>query len=197
MPKPTIKLKQPLSGGALGDAVETLTFNSITAGDYRYQDEYGYHGQIQALISSLTGIDVAVIKKLRGPDYMAAKANVEAILKADSDASKEMSLPDGTGFPLADPIVVGENGRTITSLTFRDYTTAEDYRAFDLFGDGGRTLFLLSSLTGMDMVVIEKMSGRDYLVAVRKINELLDNDNSFDAPAKTEEEKPLDPKEQG
>jgi hypothetical protein len=73
------------------------------------------------------------------------------------------------------PIEIGKI--TITELTFREYTTAGDYLAFDKPGGVAQRISLIARLTGNDEAIIERMSGRDYVKAEAIADDLLKQDD--------------------
>ena len=75
---------------------------------------------------------------------------------------------------LKHPIQVGKT--EITSLTFREFTTAADYLAFDQKGGVAQTIALIASLAGTDENVIKLLHGADYKRAKNYADELLDQD---------------------
>ena len=75
---------------------------------------------------------------------------------------------------LTHPIPVGKT--TVTSLTFRDFTTAGDYLAFDRTGGVAQTIALIANLTGTDEEVIKHLRGGDYKRAKMHADKLLDED---------------------
>lgn len=76
--------------------------------------------------------------------------------------------------PLKHPISVGKT--QITSLTFREYTTAGDYLAFDRSGGVSQTIALIANLTGSDEEVIRLLRGCDYKRGKGIADKLLDQD---------------------
>jgi hypothetical protein len=86
------------------------------------------------------------------------------------------------------PLVFGK--KTIEELTFRDYTTAEDYLSFDAKGGVAQTIGLIASLTGTDEDIIRKLRGTDYRAASRIADRMiLDDDAIGEVDA---EKKPLE-----
>lgn len=75
---------------------------------------------------------------------------------------------------LLHPIPMGKT--EITSLTFREYTTAGDYLAFDRSGGVSQTIALIANLTGTDEEVIKRLHGGDYKRAKSLADKLLDQD---------------------
>ncbi|TPQ28944.1 hypothetical protein [Methylomonas koyamae] len=60
-----------------------------TAEDYLSFDQRGGVAQRIALIASLTGTDEALIRQLRGPDYIRAEQLASDMLEADATAASE------------------------------------------------------------------------------------------------------------
>jgi len=85
---------------------------------------------------------------------------------------------------LLHPIPVGKT--EIASLTFREYTTAGDYLAFDRSGGVSQTIALIANLTGTDEEVIKHLRGGDYKRAKMHADKLLDEDEK-DAEAQAAE----------
>lgn len=75
---------------------------------------------------------------------------------------------------LKNPITFGK--KTITELTFRDYTTAEDYLSFDQRGGVAQRIALIASLTGTDKVLIKQLRGPDYVRAEKLASDMLEAD---------------------
>jgi hypothetical protein len=75
---------------------------------------------------------------------------------------------------LKTPLTFGK--KTIDTLTFRDYTTAEDYLAFDNRGGVAQRIALIAALSGTDEALIKQLHGPDYLRAEALVSTLLDND---------------------
>lgn len=88
---------------------------------------------------------------------------------------------------LLHPIPMGNT--KISSLTFREYTTAGDYLAFDRSGGVSQTIALIANLTGTDEEVIKNLRGSDYKRAKARADELLDKDekDASDTPAEGED----------
>ena len=84
------------------------------------------------------------------------------------------------------PISVGKT--EITSLTFREYTTAGDYLAFDRSGGVSQTIALIANLSGTDEEVIKRMHGSDYKRAKGMADKLLDQDEKDAADNQAEGE---------
>lgn len=79
-------------------------------------------------------------------------------------------------FTLSTPLNVGK--KTITELTFRDYTTAEDYLSFDQRGGVAQRIALIASLTGTDEALIKQLHGPDYVRAEQIASDMLEHDAS-------------------
>ncbi|MDR0633624.1 MAG: phage tail assembly protein [Azoarcus sp.] len=78
----TLKLAHPITLGR--KTVEELTFRDYTtAADYLSFDTRGGVAQNIAMIASLSGTDEALVRQLRGPDYLAAVGLFEKILRDD------------------------------------------------------------------------------------------------------------------
>lgn len=91
---------------------------------------------------------------------------------------------------LLHPVPVGKTH--ITSLTFREYTTAADYLAFDRSGGVSQTIAMIASFTGTDEEVIKRLRGSDYKRAKDLVDKLLDKDEKeaegdSDIPAEGED----------
>ena len=65
-----------------------------------------------------------------------------------------------TKHPLKHPITVGK--RSLDTLTFRDYATAEDLLAFDQGGPTQQTINLIANLTGTAPEIIGKLHVHDF-----------------------------------
>jgi hypothetical protein len=76
--------------------------------------------------------------------------------------------------PLKHPLTIGKT--TIDSLTFRDYTTAGDYLAFDQRGGVAQRIALIASLTGTDEALIKQLRGPDYRQAEKIADDLIKAD---------------------
>ena len=83
------------------------------------------------------------------------------------------------------PLPVGH--KTVEELTFRDYTTAADYLAFDTRGGVAQQIALIANLTGTDEVLIKRLHGADYLAAVKASDALLEADQQLFKDAGGEE----------
>ncbi|MDR0736138.1 MAG: phage tail assembly protein [Zoogloeaceae bacterium] len=77
------------------------------------------------------------------------------------------------------PLTLGKT--TIEALTFRDYTTAADYLAFDTKGGVAQNIALVASLTGTDAALIQQLRGPDWIAAQREADRLLLADNDLPA----------------
>ena len=78
---------------------------------------------------------------------------------------------------LESPVVFGKS--TIESLTFRN-TAAKDYLVFDEVGGAeAQNIAMIANLTGYDDAVIKKLSGRDYVAAVRVVSSLFAADRAL------------------
>lgn len=77
---------------------------------------------------------------------------------------------------LKHPLPFGK--KTIDSLTFRDYTTAGDYLAFDQRGGVAQRIALIASLTGTDESLIRQLRGPDYRAAEKIADELIQADEA-------------------
>jgi hypothetical protein len=69
------------------------------------------------------------------------------------------------------PLTIGKT--TVESVTFRDYTTAADYLAFDKKGGVAQNIALVASLTGSDETLIQQLRGPDWIAAQREADRLL------------------------
>lgn len=78
--------------------------------------------------------------------------------------------------PLKHPLTLGKT--TISKLTFRDYTTAGDYLAFDVRGGVAQRIALIASLTGTDEEIIKKLRGPDYRAAEAIADDLIAADEA-------------------
>ncbi|MRD73293.1 phage tail assembly protein [Rhodocyclus tenuis] len=79
---------------------------------------------------------------------------------------------------LKHPLTFGK--KTISSLTFRDYTTAGDYLSFDQRGGVAQRIALIASLTGTDESLIRQLRGPDYRAAEKIADELIEADEEGD-----------------
>ena len=87
------------------------------------------------------------------------------------------------------PLTLGN--KTVEELTFRDYTTAADYLAFDVRGGVAQNIALIANITGTDEVLIKQLRGPDYKAACRIVDTLLANDDALegsDSPEKKSSE---------
>ncbi|MDR0673342.1 MAG: phage tail assembly protein [Zoogloeaceae bacterium] len=89
---------------------------------------------------------------------------------------------------LKHPLTLGKT--TVEALTFRDYTTAADYLAFDVKGGVAQNIALIANLTGTDEALIKQLRGADYLAAQRIADRLLLTDSEAVAEGETTEKKP-------
>jgi hypothetical protein len=78
--------------------------------------------------------------------------------------------------PLKHPLTFGE--KTISELTFRDYTTAGDYLSFDQRGGVAQRIALIASLTGTDEILISKLWGPDYRRAEKMADDMISADEA-------------------
>ncbi|MDR2195569.1 MAG: phage tail assembly protein [Gallionellaceae bacterium] len=79
---------------------------------------------------------------------------------------------------LKHPLPVGNKGKTIDVLTFRDFTTAGDYLAFDQRGGVAQRIALIANLTGSDESLIKQLRGIDYRAAEKIADEILAADDA-------------------
>ncbi|MDT4329761.1 hypothetical protein RPD76_07555 [Methylomonas sp. MV1] len=85
-----MKLLSPITIGRI--QFTDLKFRDYTtAEDYLSFDTRGGVAQRIALIASLTGNDEALIRQLRGPDYVRAEQLASDMLEADASAASEAS----------------------------------------------------------------------------------------------------------
>lgn len=75
---------------------------------------------------------------------------------------------------LSTPLNLGK--KQITELSFRDYTTAEDYLSFDQRGGVAQRIALIASLTGTDEALIKQLRGPDYVRAEKIASDMLEAD---------------------
>ncbi len=73
---------------------------------------------------------------------------------------------------LKHPIVVSDKV-TITELTLRDHTLANDYLCFDVRGGVAQRIALIASVAGTDEAVIKRLHGADYRRAEAIVDKLL------------------------
>lgn len=88
---------------------------------------------------------------------------------------------------LVRPLTLGK--KQITELTFRDYTTAEDYLCFDQRGGVAQRIALIASLTGTDEALTKQLRGADYIRAEKIVSDMLDNDATEAEGAESGEKK--------
>jgi len=67
--------------------------------------------------------------------------------------------------------------KMVEELTFRDYTTADDYLAFDIRGGVAQNITLIANLTGTDEVLIKRLRGPDYKAACQIVDKIFDRDD--------------------
>ena len=79
---------------------------------------------------------------------------------------------------LKHPLTIGK--ATIETLSFRDYTTAADYLAFDKRGNEAQNIALIASVAGMDEAVVLQLRGADYRAASELVAKLLADDAAAD-----------------
>jgi len=85
-----------------------------------------------------------------------------------------------TKLKLKHPLMLGSPaGKPLEELTFRDYTTAADYLAFDTRGGVAQNIALIASITGTDEVLIKQLRGPDYRAACRIVDTLIANDDAM------------------
>lgn len=72
---------------------------------------------------------------------------------------------------LKHPLTFGKT--TVSELTFRDYTTAGDYLAFDQRGGVAQRIALIANLTGNDESLIRQLRGADYRAAEKIADKLI------------------------
>lgn len=87
--------------------------------------------------------------------------------------------------PLKHPLTFGKT--TVASLTFRDYTTAGDYLAFDKRGGVAQRIALIASLTGTDESLVTQLRGPDYRAAEKMADALIQSDEVGEEEEKDEE----------
>lgn len=92
-------LKHPLPLGTQGAVLDKLTLRDhVIAEDYLAFDQRGGVAQRQALIASVAGTDVAVVRKLHGADYVTLERQVDKLLQdAEVEAlgDEPKAGPDG------------------------------------------------------------------------------------------------------
>jgi len=76
---------------------------------------------------------------------------------------------------LSMPVKLGDKVE-ITELNFRDYSTAEDYLAFDKRGGVAQNIALIASMSGTDEALILKLAGKDYNRALKIVDAVLMQD---------------------
>ena len=79
---------------------------------------------------------------------------------------------------------------TISTLEFRDYTTAEDYLAFDRKGGVAQNHALIASMTGVDEALVRKLRGADYIVCAKICDRLIAEDEALAAEGEPEKKSP-------
>jgi len=77
---------------------------------------------------------------------------------------------------LRHPLPMGS--KTLEALTFRDYTMASDYLAFDRRGGVAQSIALIASMTGTDETVIERLRGIDFRAAQKVVDTLMAQDEA-------------------
>lgn len=75
---------------------------------------------------------------------------------------------------LKNPLTFGN--KTIEELTFRDYTIAADYLAFDTLGGVAQNISLIANITGTDEVLVKQLRGTDYRAATKIVDKMLADD---------------------
>lgn len=70
-------------------------------------------------------------------------------------------------YPLEHPIELSSK-KTITELKFKPHATAIDYVSFDTPGRNRQSILLISSLTGIDESIIEKLHRVDFFEADKR-----------------------------
>ena len=79
---------------------------------------------------------------------------------------------------LKHPLTFGK--KTVDTLTFRDYTTAGDYLAFDQRGGVAQRIALIANLTGTDESLIQQLRGVDYRAAEKIADDMIQADEAGD-----------------
>lgn len=74
---------------------------------------------------------------------------------------------------------------TVSKLTFREHTTAEDYLAFDVRGGVAQNIALIASISKTDEAIVKQLHGTDYIAATKIVDALIAADN----PEEEEQEK--------
>ncbi|MCQ8103244.1 phage tail assembly protein [Methylomonas sp. SURF-2] len=96
-----LTLSTPLNFGK--KQITELQFRAYTtAEDYLSFDQRGGVAQRIALIASLTGTDEALIKQLRGPDYVRAEKIASDMLEADASQAEAAEKKSLESSPLSD-----------------------------------------------------------------------------------------------
>lgn len=191
----TITLAHPLSDGK--DKIETLSLrdgDAVIATDFMYQDIDGTEARAQALIAALSGLPEASIRKLRGPDYFAAKNAAFEIIGTLILDNEALPVEPSQTLALVVPIPVGASGRMISTLKFRGHTLAEDYLGLDVDGGVNRSIRMIASFTGTDLSIISRLSGADFLAADKKTEAIINADRGFDQPEYDDNSEDNDPK---
>lgn len=75
---------------------------------------------------------------------------------------------------LKHPLTFGK--LTVNKLTFRDYTTAGDYLAFDRRGGVAQRIALIASMSGTDEALVQQLRGADYQAAAKIVDDMIAND---------------------
>jgi hypothetical protein len=88
---------------------------------------------------------------------------------------------------LKHPLTFGKT--TVSSLNFRDYTTAGDYLSFDQRGGVAQRIALIASLTGTDESMIKQLHGVDYRAAEKIADDLIKADEDEDEKGEVDPEK--------
>lgn len=179
----TITLAHPLSDGK--DKIEMLSLrdgDTVVATDFMYQDIDGTEARAHALIAALSGLPEASIRKLRGPDYFAAKNAAFEIIGTLILDNEALPVEPSQTLALVVPVPVGASGRMISTLKFRGHTLAEDYLGLDADGGVNRSIHMIASFTGTDVSVISRLSGADFLAADKKTEAIINADRGFDQP---------------
>ncbi|WP_407059066.1 phage tail assembly protein [Ralstonia syzygii subsp. celebesensis] len=90
--------------------------------------------------------------------------------------------------PLKYPLPIGKT--TISHLTFRDHTIAEDYLSFDKRGGVAQRIALIASLTGTDEELVKKLRGVDYRRAEKMADTIIEADEEAEEPTAESSETP-------
>ena len=88
---------------------------------------------------------------------------------------------------LKHPLTMGK--LTVSTLNFRDYTTAADYLSFDQRGGVAQRITLIASLTGTDEALIKQLHGPDYLAAEKRADDMMAEDQAGVLTAEDAEKK--------